>query len=146
MNADRQTPPDLGEQVRAIFRDCLFRQGEISEDRAPEETLMIEGIRLQHFALHPGRVAGHRDDIAAILDQMDDKFQRSKGGGWSFLNLCMTKDGQHWAEHPTAELLVVLAIGAEMGGYTLMPRELWRSLPGGVPYIWFDTTAQEKAA
>lgn len=94
----------------------------------------------QPFILHPDRVKERKPQIAVILDQMPDEFHRSKGGGWTFLNLALTKAGEHWAEHPTIELLVVLAITSGQGGYLMMPRELWAAFPGGMPYVWFDST------
>lgn len=78
-----------------------------------------------------------KDAVRIILDQMPDTFKKSGGGGMSFLELCMDKDGNHWAEHPTMEMLVVLAIGQGQAQYC-MPRDFWRVLPGGVPYIVFD--------
>ena len=56
----------------------------------------------------------------------------------SFLNLCVDKDGVQWAEHPTLEKMVAMGIGLKMAAYCL-PRDMWNSLPGGVPYVQFDT-------
>ena len=123
------TEKTLAERVNDLIAECL--NGE------EEGALLIEGI-VSNFGFNPDKIVAKKEDIAAILDEMPDEFHADSGGGMSFLNLCMTKDGQQWAEHPTMEALVVLAIAADIGSYA-MPRDMWNILPGGVPYVTFDT-------
>jgi hypothetical protein len=99
------------ERVEGIFVDCLFREeelgpeGESHEGRLPEDHVRVDGI-VNHFAFHPGRVAEHADEVAALLAELPDEFKKSAGGGWSFLNACMDRHGQQWTglhrtmEHP----------------------------------------------
>jgi hypothetical protein len=57
------------------------------------------------------------------------------GGGWSFLNACVTKDGVQWTDlHRTVEALVVLGIAAGKVAW-MLPRKIWSALPGGMPYF-----------
>lgn len=121
----------LSERVNGLVKECLNG----SENGA----LVIEGL-VRNYGFNPAKIAEKKEDICAILDEMPDEFHADSGGGMSFLNLCMTKDGIQWAEHPTMEALVVLAIAAGVGNYT-MPRDMWDVLPGGVPYVTFDTRA-----
>ena len=133
--------PSLAEKVKGIFEDCLFREAEIIEPgKAPEGAVVVEGI-LRVYGFHPGRLASHTEEIRSVLDQMPSTFHKAPrgGDGWSFLNLCMTESGVQWAEHPTMELLVVLGIAVGMVKYTL-PRAFWSLLPGGMPYLVFDTS------
>lgn len=69
-----------------------------------------------------------------MLADLPDEFMQEKGGGWSFLNMCMTKDGEQWGEHPNMEELMVLGCGLGLMKLQL-PRAVWSSLPGGVPYL-----------
>ena len=47
----------------------------------------------------------------------------------------MTKDGAQWTGFQLRmEQLMVMAIGLDIMAY-LMPKEMWKVLPGGVPYI-----------
>jgi hypothetical protein len=66
---------------------------------------------------------------------MSDVFKESGGGGCSFLVLCETKDGEQWTGlHETMAKLLYLGLGTGLMEYNL-PRNLWRALPGGMPYV-----------
>ncbi len=119
----------LVEQVDQIVLACLSG----SED----EGVVVKGI-MRDFAFDEDKIAEHKEQIKTILDQMPDEFHKRTGGGWSFLNLCMTKAGHQWGEHSNMEALIVLAIAAGYGQFQ-MPRDMWSSLPGGMPYVVFDT-------
>lgn len=121
--------------VDEIFMDCLFRDEEVSKEAAepPAGAVIVEGI-MHVFAMHPERLEGHREKVKAMLAELDDSFQAKGGGGMSFLNACMTKDGEHWGEHRNMEQLFVLGIGLKLAKW-LSARELWRAMPGGMPYV-----------
>ena len=122
------------QEVDAIFKKCLFRKSEIGEDGKPKDVKMIkaEGV-MSTFGFHPDRVARHREKIIEFLKEMPEEF--SKGGGWSFLNLCNTKDGKQWTGlHQKMEQLVCLGIAIGKVSYNL-PREMWSACPGGMPYV-----------
>lgn len=119
---------NLAERVHALFLDCLFRDGENFDNH-----VAVEGITA-NFGLHPDRLAGHRAEIAECLRELPDTFHVQKGGGHSFLNACVDRHGNHWAEHPTMQELFVLALGTKQAQYCL-PRDLWEVLPGGMPYL-----------
>lgn len=114
--------------VDAVFRDCLFGD---EEDRTNH--IIVEGI-VNDFGLHPKRLESHRDEIIELLSQLPDGFRKESGGGWSFLNACVTKNGSQWGEHIHVEQLVTLGIGIGKVEYCL-PRDMWKALPGGVPYF-----------
>lgn len=127
---------NIAERVDNIFRDSLFIQEELEEaEGTPENAILIEGI-VSNYGFNPDRLATHKDEISDILKLMPDEFQKDTGGGMSFLNLCMDKDGNQWGEHRNMEQLVVLAIATGQGKYSL-PRRMWPALPGSMPYITF---------
>jgi len=120
--------------VEEIFRDCLFHESEMGKNGKPRGIKMIEaeGIRTT-FGFHPERVKKHREKIMEFLKEMPEEF--SKGGGWSFLNLCNTKDKRQWTGlHERMEQLVCLGIAIGKVSYNL-PREMWLAFPGGMPYV-----------
>ncbi len=129
----------IAARVEEILRDSLYRPEEVTGNAAPAEAVTAEGV-MAKFAFHPGRLESHKAEIAEICNQLPDEFQESKGGGWSFLNLCMTKDGQQWGEHRNCDQLVALAIASKQGSF-LLPRDLWTSLPGSMPYVQFSTAS-----
>jgi len=133
------------ENVNAVASRCLFTDDEMpNQNEAPEGAVMVDGI-VCRYAFHPERLTASKREIASMLDCLEDSFKTKGGGGMSFLNACMTKDGEHWGEHPTMGMLFALGIGAGLAFYTL-PRELWTALPGSVPYVTIDSLALDLAS
>jgi hypothetical protein len=116
------------EKVNKLLLACL--------NEKEEGALVVDGI-VRKFGFSQEKINQHREEIRELLADMPDAFQKNSGGGMSFLNLCMDKHGDQWAEHPTMEALVALGIAAGMASYSL-PRQMWSILPGGVPYVTFD--------
>jgi len=102
-----------------------------------EGALVIDGI-VTTFGFSSEAIAANRSEIKALLDKMPIQFHKNGGGGWSFLNLCMDRNGDQWGEHTHMEALCCLGIAAGFAHW-MMPREMWPMLPGGVPYVGFDT-------
>lgn len=112
--------------VSGIFRACL----------APEddhrEWITVDGVvDMAHF--YVDCIARHEAQIDAWLDALPEEFHED-GGGWSFLNACTDRTGLLWTgEQRVAEQLLML--GTARGRVVCqLPREVWPSLPGGVPY------------
>lgn len=124
---------DKAGKVKVLMEKCL-----IPHLDGAEGAVVVEGIR-HKFAFAPEKIQTHRAEIKALLDEMPEEFHLSGGGGWSFLNLCMDKHGEQWGEHHTMESLIALGQAAGMAHYQL-PRDMWEALPGGMPYVAFDTT------
>jgi hypothetical protein len=116
------------QDVENIFKDCLFKEG---EDQSNAK--IVNGI-MNKFGFNPERLIIHKQEIAKMLDELPDQFKKNSGGGWTFLNACMTKDNIQWGEHRNIEQLLSLGIATEQAAY-LMPREMWNVLPGGMPYF-----------
>ena len=72
--------------------------------------------------------------IISFLKQLPDEFQLSKGGGWSFLNACIDKEGNQWGEHKHIEWLIALPNALDLIHFSL-PKEMWVLLPGKMPYF-----------
>ena len=106
-------------RVRELFLKCLSEDG-----------VMVEGI-MGKYGL---AVEDHVEEISGMLKELPDDFQADGGGGMSFLNACMTKDGEHWGEHQTMEQLFCLGIAADKCQW-LFSRVIWPMLPGGMPYV-----------
>ena len=117
------------EKVESIFSDCLFKKGEDTSECAK-----AEGVTLT-VGFHPQRLESHRSKIEEMLEELPDEFQQARGGGWSFLNACKTKEGAQWTGlHQIVEQLILLGIGLGKVEF-LLPREVWEGLPGGLPYL-----------
>ena len=115
------------ERVDRIFRDCLIgdRTGKYRE---------VEGVMMR-ARFSTDKLEEHHEMIAAMLACLPDNFREGRGGGWSFLNACEDRDGRQWTSlHETVDQLVVLGIGTGAVRFSL-DRELWGSMPGGMPYF-----------
>ena len=123
---------NIAQKIHAILEDSL--------NGKEEGALKIEGI-VRNFGLSEEKIVKHREEIRSLLNEMPTTFHKETGGGWSFLNLCLDKDGNQWGEQHNMEELVVLGIAAGMAKYAL-PRGMWNILPGSVPYVVFDTSPQ----
>lgn len=118
--------------VDQMFCACLLTEAE--EARRPPGVILAEGITGE-YGFHPDRLEGMREQVTAWLSELPDQFFADKGGGWSFLNLCTTKDDEQWTGlHGRMEQLVCLSLGLGLMAY-LMPRAVWKSFPGGMPYV-----------
>lgn len=116
------------QRVEEIFIDCLFTDDEDHSDHVEAKGI----INIAWF--HPERLESHRDEIVSLLNELPEPFHEGGGGGWSFLQACEDKHGHQWTGlHLRMEQLFLLgmAIGRVR---SILPRDLWRSLPGGMPY------------
>lgn len=119
-------------RVDVIFKDCLFREGEDTQGH-----VRAEGITLV-VGFHPERLESHRGEIEIMLGKLPREFRKSGGGGWSFVNACVDKDGNLWTgDHRHMEQLFLLGLGIGKVR-SLMPRDAWSVLPGGMPYYVVD--------
>lgn len=112
------------QNVEEVFKDCLANTTEYT----------LKGVCIE-VAFNREKIAEHEQDIMQMLMQLPIQFHRPGGCGWSFLNMCIDRDGNQWTDyHQTQDKLVCLgrAIGAVE---FLMPRDFWKALPGGMPYI-----------
>lgn len=120
----------MADMVREAIQHSLFRGGE--DTTAP---IVGDGI-VRQFGFHPGRIEERRAVVVELISRLDPAFLSSGGGGMSFLNLCVDKDGNHWAEHQTCGELCALATALKLASFP-MPRFMWPTLPGSMPYVTF---------
>lgn len=116
------------ENVSEIFMNCLFKEGENTEN-----AIIAEGV-MTKVGFHPERLKQATPSIEAMANELPDEFKPKRGGGMSFLNACIDNKGNHWGEHKNIDQLVCLGIASGILKY-LMPREMWEVLPGGMPYL-----------
>ena len=108
-------------------------------EELPENALKVPGIT-GYYLFDKRKLESHRKQIIEWLNELPDEFHKDKGGGWSFLNACNTKDGVQWTDfHLRMEQLFAMAFGLELARFQL-PREMWTMFPGGMPYIVVDTS------
>jgi hypothetical protein len=122
------------ERVEEIFFDSMFKDEEIVNGEPTTEPVKVIGI-VRNCGFHAERLNSHKQEVKEFLSQFPDDFYKSKGGGHTFLNFCNLKDDTQWTDlHIRMEQLMQLGIGLGLIEYCA-PREVWKVLPGGMPYI-----------
>lgn len=125
------------EAVRNIFEYVLFKDNEefmgtIKPEAKITDAVFIDGIT-NKFGFNQNRLKEKEQEIIALLAELPDSFHEGKGGGMSFLSACYDKNNTQWGEHSNMEQLFVL--GMAIGKVKeCMPRDMWKLLPGGMPY------------
>jgi hypothetical protein len=115
------------EAVDTLMKACLV-------DNFPTmvSSMVVNGL-VNNYCFDKTAIIKHSEEIRDLLSQLPDNFQANKGGGWSFLNACESRDGVHWGEHRNMESLFCLGIAA--GEAKWLMREMADIMPGGVPYV-----------
>lgn len=114
--------------VHIILIDCFFESKEDVTD-----PVMVEGV-MRNLGLNRARLISHKKEILSMLKELPENFQKDIGGGWSFLNACVRKDGVQWGGQESVDELLCLGLGINAIEYCL-PRDVWNVLPGGMPYF-----------
>lgn len=111
------------ENVLKVFDKCFCEMGDKK----------VMGVA-HKFSFDSKMLNENQDEINDMLRQLPENFMEGSGGGWSFLMACNDKNGEQWTGlHLRMEQL--FAMGEAIGKVkSLLPRELWKALPGGVPY------------
>ena len=110
------------ERVTRVYEACHDHKG----------TLAFDGIafRARYSA---EKISEYRDEIREMLMELPEQFRETGGKGWSFLNACYDRQGNHWGEHKDMARLFTLGQAADLVECQF-PRILWEALPGQMPY------------
>lgn len=130
-------------KVRKLVHDCMYDKEELTKHPEtdeyifPEGGVLVEGIML-NIVFDPAKLAKNKEQIRTLLNELPESFHKEAGGGYSFFHGCLDKNGRQWGEHRSVESLLVLGIGVGLASFCA-PREVWKMLPGGLPYFMVDT-------
>ena len=135
-------------RIKEILTDCLLNEDELDTELDEEGKIVkqepkndVKYIQVDSLMSKWGfveeRLKGHEKEIVELLKKLPSNFREDVGGGWTFLNMAMDKDMNQWGEQIDCDSLVALALGVGRCNFKL-PREMWKDLPGGVPYLSFN--------
>lgn len=126
------TPNKLtASKVKETLYKCFFNDEELAGVIA--SFLPAHGVAAK-LGFHAGRVEENAALIKELCDQLPEAFQEKGGEGGSFLNACVTRDGEQWGEHINVDELLMLGLASGWVQYNL-PRDQWGMFPGGMPYF-----------
>lgn len=114
------------ENVEAVFKDCL----------TDEHKFVVKGVCIG-AAFDRDKIEAHEDEIFQMLMQLPAEFHTPcGGGGWTFLNMCIDRDGNQWTDfHQIMDMLVCLGLAIGAVEFLFKQRDLWQTMPGGMPYL-----------
>lgn len=121
------------QNVQKVFFACLFNDDEIIPGKTPDNAVLVEGIT-HKIGFHRERLESHKKEIKEFLSKLPESFFVDRGDGMSFLGLPYLPNGNLWGDHQSAQELMLMGIGSKLMKYCA-PKEMWSSLPGGVPYV-----------
>ncbi len=130
--------------VNKTIMACLYNHEDVAESAAlgvASEPCLVQSVILR-VDFSAAKVQRQKHNIKSMLDELPLVFHPEAaggGGGMSFLQMCVTRDGEQWGEHRSCDELVALGLAA---GFCTFPmeRSMWPVLPGGMPYICVDTS------
>ena len=118
------------QNVRRILAKCI-QPVQTTQPALPSSAIIeVEGI-YDNFTFCKEVLDSERQHIEDMLKSLPKGFKQ----GWSFGEMYHTKTGRQWtANIKTMEALMVLGVAIGKLKYPV-PKSLWWSLPGGMPYV-----------
>lgn len=143
------------ENVQNIIMACFFKDEELPEipeaiqgnQNATMDFLTKKGVNfvmahgvMLHTMFNKVRLDHYAKEIKELLRQLPESFDaHGESGGHSFLQACCDRHGNQWGEHHDVDSLLTMGIAIGVVEF-LVPREHWKILPGGMPYLAIDYT------
>lgn len=123
--------------IKTAWEEAMPKEGEfdpstVTPDNIPDGFVAVTGMR-GNVILNVGRLEKHRESIVEMVKELPHQFFENHGGGWSTLNMCVDNQENQWGEQVSVDLLCMVGQALGIIEYQL-PREMWMSLPGGMPY------------
>ena len=118
------------QNVEDVFFKCLFKEGEDTSN-----AIIVKGVRM-NIGFHPERLEESYYTITELLLQCHENFmENSKAKGYTFLAFCEDKNSEQWTSlHEVCDMLITMGIAIGKVEF-IMPRDIWETLPGGMPYL-----------
>lgn len=119
------------QRVEAIFRDCLFRDG---EDCRFCLFPNVANIEFERATFHSGRVETHAPEISLMLDELPSGFKKDQGGGMVWDEACKDRHGRQWTDLDISmEQLFQLGFAIKKVSF-LFPAAFWLAPVGRTHY------------
>lgn len=121
-----------GRHVEEVFRDCLFKEDELEDNKPTEDFTIATGVSCT-AAFNTERLNQYKGTINNMLDEV-----YGIETGTPFTNLCLRKNGNLWTgDQSTMDKLMILGFATELLEVPYnIPREKWREIfDDGMPVV-----------
>lgn len=124
------TSSDLtSENVEAIFLDSLATSID-----PPSSIIVADGVT-RSVRFQGERLYAHVSDIELMLSHVSSFFYDDRGGGHTYLELGLLRDGSRWGTRRDADRLFTLGLALNLIAYARPDRAEWSLFPEGIPYV-----------
>lgn len=119
------------ENVKEIFLDCFLPENYTDDTKViPVSTVTGQ------FGFDPEKIEKHAADIQQMLSQLSSKFDEVNQG-YTFMRLPFKgENDEQWGEQIDGDRLMALGLASGWMKLTFENREMWKVLPGSVPYVY----------
>lgn len=119
------------ENVKEIFLDCFLPENYTDDTKViPVSTVTGQ------FGFDPEKIEKHATDIRQMISQLSSKFDEVNQG---YTFMCLPFKGENdeqWGEQIDGDRLMALGLASGWMKFTFENREMWKVLPGSVPYVY----------
>ena len=138
---------DSGDYLFGLKTDGNWSRAVITAERQALQTRGISTVT-KTYGFDPVKLDKHSNDIKEMISQLSSNFDECNQG-YTFMDLPFKGDGnckQQWGEQYNGNLLMALGIASGWMKLTLEDPELWKVLPGGVPYVYRTEKRQDMSS
>jgi len=119
------------ENVRKVFLDCFLPE-KYTDDTKVIPVATVTG----QFGFDPEKIEKYAFDIHGMISQLSSNFDEVNQG-YTFMQLPFKgENDEQWGEQIDGDHLMALGLASGWMKLTLENREMWKILPGSVPYVY----------
>lgn len=117
--------------VKEIFLDCF-----LPENHTDNTKVIPVSTVTGNFGFDPEKIEKHAADIQQMISQLSSNFDEVNQG-YTFMYLPFKgENDEQWGEQIDGDHLMALGLASGWMKLTIENREIWKVLPGGVPYVY----------
>lgn len=119
------TASNMSHLTKQAFSECIFQHGNANDD-----FIIVEGV-FGNFIFNCQHLEEHRNLITSLIAELPCNPQIT----FTICDIRTNRQGFTWTNDlVVCDCLVAMAIGLNLMFYSL-PKNMWHSLPRGLPYI-----------
>lgn len=125
------------ERIREIVVNSLLSENELDDVKSGKKDyvgIVAISISGKSLVFIKDKIMKFKDEVKAYLNLLPDEFKDEKGGGYTFLNSVVDKNGNQWGGQASADELFCLGTALGLSKY-IGSGLMLMAFPGHVPYV-----------